>query len=440
MLLASLFVLFPVWHFSRKGEQQNLAKGQQENIALNRRQANIQIFKERLSELETERENGALAEQQYEQLKQELERSLIGDVEGDHAELKQALRHEAVDISGSRSLTRIPIVLALLLPAISYMLYAYWGNSAELELAELLQAPAQKSGQQQHSEGTSRREIEDLSVSLKKFLVKNSDSGEAWYYLARNQMTLQQYQQAGEAFSQAAKQLQQGLDKAGLLGQAAQAMYFASGRRITAAVKQTIEQAQALDPKEDTVLGLLGMDAYSRQQYAEAIEYWQRLLSLVPQGHDSTTLRKGIARAEQMLATSSLNPQKEQPGKDLSTEKVTEKAAGVKVLVQLHESIVGQLAPDTRVFVFARSEKMPMPLAATRLTVKDLPALVELNDAMAMMPQLKLSSVEAAYVVARVSQSGQPIAQPGDYQAQSKLFTVKQQREVVSLLIKDVVL
>jgi cytochrome c-type biogenesis protein CcmH len=63
------------------------------------------------------------------------------------------------------------------------------------------------------------------------------------------------------------------------------------------------------------------------------------------------------------------------------------------------------------VFIFARATAgPPAPLAAKRLTVADLPATVELGDADAMMPQLKLSNFPEVQLVARISREGKPSA------------------------------
>jgi cytochrome c-type biogenesis protein CcmH len=55
-----------------------------------------------------------------------------------------------------------------------------------------------------------------------------------------------------------------------------------------------------------------------------------------------------------------------------------------------------------------------MPLAVKRLRVSDLPVEVTLSDTDAMMPEMKLSAFDLVVVGARISKTGNPVAQPGD--------------------------
>ena len=89
--------------------------------------------------------------------------------------------------------------------------------------------------------------------------------------------------------------------------------------------------------------------------------------------------------------------------------------ARLQVKIELDPALKAQANPDDTVFVFARAASgPPMPLAAVRKQVRDLPFSLTLDDSSAMSPQLTLSQFNAVKVVARISHSGTPTAQPGD--------------------------
>jgi cytochrome c-type biogenesis protein CcmH len=88
--------------------------------------------------------------------------------------------------------------------------------------------------------------------------------------------------------------------------------------------------------------------------------------------------------------------------------------------VALADKLKAQAAPEDALFIFARAaEGPPMPLAVVRKHVRDLPVEVVLDDSMAMMPELKLSTFERIVIGARVSKSGRPTPSPGDLQGLS---------------------
>jgi cytochrome c-type biogenesis protein CcmH len=66
-----------------------------------------------------------------------------------------------------------------------------------------------------------------------------------------------------------------------------------------------------------------------------------------------------------------------------------------------------------------------MPLAIQRLRADQLPATVVLTDGMGMLPSMKLSQFPQIIIGARISKSGNAIAQSGDLQTISKPLDVK---------------
>lgn len=200
-----------------------------------------------------------------------------------------------------------------------------------------------------------------------------------------------------------------------LLGQWAQALYFADDRKWSAQMQQLTDEALGGDPHEVTSLGLLGIAAYEEGQFEQAIGYWERLVATLPAEDPSReAIQGGIARArEQMGESASSAAEPIEPAATASQE------AGLTVDVRLDAALSEQVQPTDTVFVFARAVSgPPMPLAVKRLTVADLPATVSLSDADAMTPQLRLSNFEQVRLFARISRDGN--ATRGEWQGSSE--------------------
>ena len=77
-----------------------------------------------------------------------------------------------------------------------------------------------------------------------------------------------------------------------------------------------------------------------------------------------------------------------------------------------------RLRPDTTVFVIARMpDGPPMPVAVEKHTVAELPLDIALDDADGPMPMAKLSAMKNVEVIARISESGNPMRQEGDIES-----------------------
>ena len=79
-----------------------------------------------------------------------------------------------------------------------------------------------------------------------------------------------------------------------------------------------------------------------------------------------------------------------------------------------------------------------MPLAVQRLSLADLPANVGLDDSMAMVEGMNLSSFDQLEVFARISPSGTAVTQSGDALGQFALNEVSNNNEVSIIIDRRV--
>lgn len=364
LLVALSFLLIPVLRGRR-------AQREEDRTALN-----VALYQERVAELQAQQAEGVLDATQMSAGRDEAARELLADTEG--ADTGRV----------SRLGKPLPLLAAILVPVLGLGLYMHFGASDKVELTrEFAQAP---------------QSMEEMTRRLERAVAAQPDSAEGLYFLGRTYM-------AQDRPADAAKIFERTVALAGrqpeLLGQWAQAQYFADNKKWSDKIQALTDEALKADPKEVTSLGLLGIAAFEGERYQEAIDYWGRLLAqLPPEDNSRSALEGGIARATEKLQASG--------GTVAKAPVVAAKpAALLKVTVDLAANVKAKVQPGDSVFIFARATSgPPAPLAAKRLTVADLPATVELGDADAMMPQLKLSNFPEVQLVARVSRAGQPTA------------------------------
>lgn len=405
-LLTATAITIVFWPFLRA------RKLQTQVCAEDRQVQNVEIFRERVSELEAERESGSLASEEFEQLKLELEKNLLHDT------------HNSGNSERPLKLTRGSLVtvvlLALLVPALAFGLYAKLGRSVDLELA-LNTVPDERSSESPSIEGA----VAMLEAELKQ----RPENPEGWYMLATTYIGLQRYDEGLGAFRKVLELLPKDAPQyPGVMGQYAQALFFANNGKMSDEVRAQVERTLAIEPYEITTLGLLGIDAFEQQNYQAAIEYWSKGL-INSDGDAAESLRSGIVSAIAKLKEQGI----EVP--DIPALK----AAEIHVRVSIADSLFAQLSPDQTVFVFARPVGGRMPLAASRLQVSQLPLDLVLDDSMSMSPQARLSQAQEVEVTARISLSGQPQASTGDLFGTLSPVLVRGSGETLSLVIDQIV-
>ena len=95
----------------------------------------------------------------------------------------------------------------------------------------------------------------------------------------------------------------------------------------------------------------------------------------------------------------------------------TASQTGLKLNVSLNPALLKELSPESPVFIFVRAVENPgPPLAVVRKRVDELPFEIALNDSHAMIAGRTISSAEKVIVGVRISMSGNPARQPGDFE------------------------
>ncbi|MGB0282822.1 MAG: c-type cytochrome biogenesis protein CcmI [Neptuniibacter sp.] len=348
---------------------------------------NIEIFRERLAELDQEKSTGNLDDQEYNTLKTELERNLLTDVEDKSSEKPQ------LKLS-TQSLVTVTL-LALLIPVSAIGLYSIYGRAPDLEIS--LQQPKDPFNGQQPT-------LEQAVAQLEMELKSQPENPEGWFLLATTYLNQGRFAESADAFRKVLEVLPEDAPQyAGVMGQLAQALFFKNGNQVNDEVRVQINKTLELEPYEITALGLLGVDAFEKQDYRAALEFWLTALRNAD-GQSAESLRSGVIRARDKLI---------EAGEEVP--EIPELAeAKISLRVQVAESFSDKVTADQEVFVFAREVGGRMPLAAVKLKVSDLPADVVLDDSTAMNPEIRLSSVPTVEISARVSYSGQPRAEAGD--------------------------
>ena len=241
-------------------------------VDADRTRTNVDLYRERLRELEEQHRVGALDAAHLDLGRVEAARELLDDT--------QTAEH-AVDFPLGRT---IPLAAALSTPLLALALYLHWG------LLDQLKLPRLRSAAQNIEKSAMRQEALSLAAT--------SDSADGWSSLGRAYMAQGRMSEAAQAYERAAAI---GGRPPDVLGHWAEAEYFAGERQWTAKLQALIDEALTSNPREAASLKLAGMAAFQAGRYSDAAGYWERLAATLPEGDMSrASIAKDIARARDL--------------------------------------------------------------------------------------------------------------------------------------------
>lgn len=358
------------------------------------------VLREQLAELEGERNAGNIDEAEYQRSREELEQRALE--EGRAAET-------AADFGPARKWA-VAVIVAL--PLVVGGFYYVLGEPRGLD-------PAQIAQPEEHQ--ITPEQMASLVAQLAERLERQPDDVQGWLMLGRSYAMLNDAEAAAAIWRKIGDRVP---DHPDVLADWADLLAVAAGGKVDGDPERLVKRALELEPTHFKALALAGTFAFTRQDFAAASRYWERILRNVDPGEEvygpilasvnEARTKAGMAPLEDGArgaagpSAALADPKAADSGGSGANAKDALTLSG---RVSLAPELASRVAPNDAVYVFARPEGGGIPVAALRLRGSDLPATFSFADA-ARMSEDPLP--EKLSVVARVSKQGDPAPEPGD--------------------------
>jgi cytochrome c-type biogenesis protein CcmH len=272
--------------------------------------------------------------------------------------------------------------------------------------------------------------VEEMVEGLRARLAADPEDVTGWRLLGQSYLTMGRYTDARQAFREAwgrtpepDNELKLGLGEAEALTDR-QALQGAAG--------ELFEEVLASEPENPKALWYGGLAALETQRPELARERWSRLLDQGPPDAVAQILRQQLDALGAPAGAAA-------PAAVAQAAETDDSGLVLQLRVGLGEGLTAAgLGPQAALFIFARTPQGGPPLAVIRQPASAIPGEFTLSDANAMTPGRSLADFDLLDIVARVSASGQPTAQPGDLFGELE-FRPQQDERAVDLLIDQVV-
>lgn len=247
-----------------------LIKPAKQKSNLTHRQAQLDIYAQRVKELETELDAGDIKQADFDLALTDLEREIV--------ESGGLADEQEKSILGQFEKSWFALIAGLLTPVLALFLYFNFAGTpraADPDFQQRNQAMAANS-----SDVISQEQILQMIESLENYLQEVPEDTEKWVLLARTYAHAQKYPEAAQAYAQA---FDNGLTyDPNMLASYADILAYVQGSSFIGRPTELINLALELDPSHGMSLWLAGTAAYAREDWPQAETYWRTLLSLLP--------------------------------------------------------------------------------------------------------------------------------------------------------------
>ena len=336
-------------------------------------------------------------------------------------------------LRGKSALKPIALALAFILPAAGLWIYDNFGTPEGIGVSG---TPQVVNNAVPHAQGG---EMDEMLTGLQQRLEQNPEDLEGWMLLARTLKASQLFAEAAEALEHAhALEPQNPF----VMVELAEAwIYETPDGQVSESATAMLERALDIDPNLQKGLWLMGIASMQQGDDPFAISYWQSLLEQLEPGSNpynmvSTQINEAQARMGMM-------PDSHQPpiedGVVAETQTPTSEDGvwnGTRVILDATDGAKQALANGAVLYIMIRGPGPAMgpPLGVRRVTSPNFPLEVTITDSDSMMKERMISSEPEIRLQARVSLTGTPAAQPGDWNSEAKIVELAS----TSLVVLDI--
>ena len=355
---------------------------------------NLAVFRERLAELQTDKDTGTIDDSHYQNQKIELERQLL-----------DAQREVTPMVTPGVKSRLIIVVWVPVLAAMAYLMIGDRTPVMELWTAEdkvSQVADDLLTGKIDQPPAWAIENGQQLISAMQTNVYRHADDPNRWMRLSELFLSLEATDSAIESLSRAYRLSP---DNEEIATTYAQISFFANQGQLDSNSRRVLEGVLIKNPNHEGAQMLMAMGEARSSNFDQAQGWIRRLRSSIAAKPGDHT--KALASLDELSA--SVTTQQQQASE------------GVDVTVRVNASLLPLVKADDVLFVAIRDVNGGPPFAAKRLPIsiiKQGEANISLSDLDAMMPERTLGSARSGKVqlavIARISHSGTAIAESGD--------------------------
>ncbi|WP_404338995.1 c-type cytochrome biogenesis protein CcmI [Pseudoalteromonas mariniglutinosa] len=407
-LLALLFIVIP---FLRKEKVQRLDHNANSEL--------IDIYYQRLAELQTELDNQRIEKQAYNESVVELKRRLLNELSPE----------KALNSTGNNRL--FALTGAVFLIALTTVFYSFTGSQQQIQGWYDAMANLQSYGERavrQNGEPLTANELQAFALALRTKLDQSGDDEVAWMLLGRVAMSLNEYDMAQQSFD---KVLRLNPENKQVLISYSQVLLIEGSEANMSRAASMLSKVLKAEPTNLDAISLLALIAYERKDWLQAKTAFEVLLGSMEKNDTRyNMIAQRIAEIDQNIAAQTA---------EIGTQTSSNESSTMTISVDIKAELKEQIPENSTLFVFAKAANgSAMPLAVVKYTDFSFPMDVVLSDKNAMMAGLTLSSAEQIIVTARLSKDTTVMPSPGELEGVSEVL----ERSAVksySLLIDELI-